>query len=123
MAADIFETYTITIIATMILGTLIFPCNSQILYLPLFLGAVSIFASIVGSFFVKLGKKKSIMAALSTGIIVTGVLSAIGFYPLINSLNINNTHNHYLSSLLALLIVSAMFIITEYYTSTHFTPL
>ena len=122
MAADIFETYTITIIATMILGTLIFPGNSQILYLPLFLGAVSILASIVGSFFVKLGKKKSIMGALYKGIIVAGVLSAIGFYPLINSLNINNTNNLYLSSLIGLLIVAAMFIITEYYTSKNFKP-
>lgn len=122
MAADIFETYTVTIIATMILGNLIFPGNTQILYLPLFLAAVSILASIIGSFFVKLGKKKNIMGALYKGIIVAGVLSALGFYPLISALDIENPLNLYFSALVGLVIVAGMFIITEYYTSKDHKP-
>ncbi|MBU3942570.1 sodium-translocating pyrophosphatase, partial [Patescibacteria group bacterium] len=122
MAADIFETYTVTIIATMILGNLIFPGNTQILYLPLFLASVSILASIIGSFFVKLGKKKNIMGALYKGIIVAGVLSALGFYPLISALDIANPLNLYFSALVGLVIVAGMFIITEYYTSKDHKP-
>ncbi len=122
MAADIFETYTVTIIATMILGNLIFPGNTQILYLPLFLAAVSILASIIGSFFVKIGKKKNIMGALYKGIIVAGVLSALGFYPLISGLDVENPLNLYFSALVGLVIVAGMFVITEYYTSKDHKP-
>ncbi len=122
MAADIFETYTVTIIATMILGNLIFKGNPQIVLLPLFLGAVSIIASVIGSFFVRLGKKKNIMGALYKGIVVAGVLSAIGFYPLIHSLDIDNTRGLYLSALVGLAIVAGMFLITEYYTSKKYKP-
>lgn len=122
MAADIFETYTITIIATMILGSLIFAGNPQFIVLPLFLGSVSMIASIIGSFFVKLGKKKNIMSALYKGIIVAGVLSAIGFYPLINQMDIANTNNLYFTTLIGLAVAAGMFVVTEYYTSKQYRP-
>ncbi len=128
MAADIFETYVVTIIATMILGNLIFPQNSQIIFLPLFLGAASIIASIVGSFFVKLGKKKNIMAALYKGIAVSAILSAIGFYfivkYLLSELNIstNIINEFYFPLLIGLLVAAGMFIIAEYYTSKQYKP-
>ncbi len=128
MAADIFETYTVTIIATMILGNLIFPQSSQIIFFPLFLGAASIIASIIGSFFVKLGKKKNIMAALYKGIAVSAVLSAIGFYfiikYLLSELNISASiiNEFYFPLLVGLLIAAGMFVIAEYYTSKKYKP-
>ena len=70
MAADIFETYTVTTVATMILGSLIYGGNLQIILLPLILGGVSIFASIIGSYFVKLGKSQNIMGALYKGVVI-----------------------------------------------------
>lgn len=122
MAADIFETYTVTIIATMILGALIFDNSVQFLLLPLFLGSVSIIASIIGSFFVKLDKGKNIMAALYKGVAVSAILSAAGFYPIIAQLNVYNTFNLYLASLIGLAIAAGMIVITEYYTSKKFSP-
>ncbi|MBU2635098.1 sodium-translocating pyrophosphatase [Patescibacteria group bacterium] len=128
MAADIFETYTVTIIATMILGNLIFPQNSQIIFLPLFLGAVSIVASIIGSFFVKLGKKKNIMAALYKGIAISAILSAIGFYfivkYLLSELDISASiiNEFYFPLLVGLLVAAGMFVIAEYYTSKQYKP-
>ena len=116
MAADIFETYTVTIIATMILGDLVFPGQPEFIFLPLFLGAVSILASIIGSLFVRLGKKKNIMAALYKGIAISAIVSAIAFYPLIDGLKL------YLAALVGLVIAAGMFIITEYYTSKEHRP-
>lgn len=119
MAADIFETYTVTMIATMILGELTYPGNSQFIFLPLALGAVSIIASIIGSYFVKLGKNKNIMGALYKGVIASAILSAIGFYPIVMSLDISepSPRNFYYSSLVGILIAAGMILITEHYTS------
>ncbi len=128
MAADIFETYVVTIIATMILGNLIFPQNSQIIFFPLFLGAASIVASILGSFFVKLGKKKNIMTALYKAISVSAVLSAIGFYfivrYLLSELSISGSiiSEFYFPLLIGLLVAAGMFVIAEYYTSKQYQP-
>jgi len=116
MAADIFETYTVTIIATMILANLIFPQKPELIFLPLLLGAVSIITSAVGSFFIRLGKKKNIMAALYKGLIVSAILSAIAFYPLIKETRL------YGSALIGLAVAAGMFIITEYYTSKSYKP-
>lgn len=116
MAADIFETYTITIIATMILGNLVFPQRPEFIFLPLFLGAVSILASIIGSMFVKLGKKKNIMAALYKGLAVSAIISAVAFYPLIQQTKL------YFAALIGLAVAAGMFIITEYYTSKKYKP-
>jgi len=126
MAADIFETYTITVIATMILGELLFPQNNQFVMLPLVLGSISILTSIIGSFFVWLGKKKDIMAALYKGLAVSAVLSAIGFYPVIKQLSLKgqqfSSTGLYLAALVGLAIAAGMFIITEYYTSKKYKP-
>jgi K(+)-stimulated pyrophosphate-energized sodium pump len=126
MAADLFETYAVTSIATMILGTLTFAAFPNATLFPLVLGAISIIASIVGTFFVKLGERKNIMAALYKGLIVAGVLAAIAFYPATKMLMEGNGQysvmNIYLTSLIGLAVTAAMVVITEYYTSTKYQP-
>ena len=125
MAADLFETYAVTAIAAMILGSLIFP-NSQIVILPLILGAVSILASVIGTFFVKLGKSQNIMNALYKGLIVSGVLSAIGFYFVIRQFNFLESEfswlKLYFASLVGILVTAGMMVITEYFTSKKYKP-
>ncbi len=125
MAADLFETYAITAIAAMILGNLIFP-GSQIIMLPLILGAVSILASIIGTFFVKLGKSKNIMGALYKGLLASAVLAAIGFYFIIDNFPISavgySSIKVYLASLVGLVVAGGMFVITEYFTSKDKGP-
>jgi len=116
MAADIFETYTVTIIATMILADLVFPQKPEFIFLPLLLGTVSIITSIIGSFFIRLGKKKNIMTALYSGLTVSAVLSALAFYFLIKEIRL------YGSALVGLVVAAGMFIITEYYTSKKYHP-
>ena len=77
MAADLFETYAVTIVATMLIGTIMFAGQTNYVELPLLVGGVCIIASIIGTFFVRLGSSESIMGALYKGFIVTSVLSAI----------------------------------------------
>ena len=125
MAADIFETYAVTAVATMLLGALLFPRNINFVLLPLILGSVSILTSIIGSFFVKLGKKQSIMGAMYKGVVATVILSAIAFYPVIVKLMANQAIpavNLYFSTLVGLVIAVGMFVITEYYTSKSYGP-
>ncbi|MBU0721859.1 sodium-translocating pyrophosphatase [Patescibacteria group bacterium] len=126
MAADLFETYVVTCIATMILGSLLFVGFENAVLYPLVIGAVSIITSIIGSFFIKLGKSQNIMHALYKGLIVTGVLAAIAFYPITNWLmRANRTYSVmslYLASLIGLAVCAAMVVITEYYTSTKYGP-
>ena len=125
MAADIFETYAVTTVATMILGSLLFPGSPQFVILPLILGSVSILTSIIGSFFVRLGKKQSIMGAMYKGVAATIILSAIAFYPIISKLMVGqaiSVNNLYFSTLVGLVIAIGMFVITEYYTSKDFNP-
>ncbi|MFO7286074.1 MAG: sodium-translocating pyrophosphatase [Gammaproteobacteria bacterium] len=122
MAADLFETYAVTVIAAMLLGGL--AANelgvNAVLY-PLALGGISIVASIIGTFFVRTNSGK-IMSALYKGVIVSGVLAAIAFYPITNSLMGENATSLYLSALIGLLLTAAMVVITEYYTGTNFSP-
>jgi K(+)-stimulated pyrophosphate-energized sodium pump len=122
MAADIFETYTITLIATMILGSLLFPGKLEYVLLPLFLGSLSIISSIIGSFFVRLPKSKKIMSALYKGIAASAIISAAGFYFLITRFMPENQINIYLSSLIGLIVAGGMFVITEYYTAKEHKP-
>ena len=82
MAADLFETYAVTLIAAMVLGSLTFVGDANIILFPLVLGSVSIIVSIIGIFFIRLGKKKNIMQALYKGLIASGVLAAVAFYPI-----------------------------------------
>ena len=126
MAADLFETYVITLVATMLLGSLLFPDFANAMIYPLILGGVSIIASIIGTFFIKLGKSKNIMNALYKGLAVAGILAGIAFYPITKWLMSANPEysvlNIYLASLIGLAVTAAMVVITEYYTSTHYSP-
>jgi K(+)-stimulated pyrophosphate-energized sodium pump len=126
MAADLFETYAVTCIAAMFLANLLFPGNEAAIIFPLVLGAVSILASIVGIFFIRLGKSQNIMRALYKGLIAAGILGAIAFYPVTNWLMKDNgaysALNIYLASLIGLAVTGLLVVITEYYTSTHYQP-
>ncbi|MDD5145463.1 MAG: sodium-translocating pyrophosphatase [Candidatus Pacebacteria bacterium] len=125
MAADLFETYAVTAIAAMILGNLLFP-NSQLALLPLILGAISILSSIIGTFFVRLGKSQNIMGALYKGLIVSAILAAVGFYFAINQITIPDASftkiNLYFAAIIGLLITAGMVLITEYFTSRKYQP-
>ncbi|HZJ41170.1 MAG TPA: sodium-translocating pyrophosphatase [Candidatus Saccharimonadales bacterium] len=122
MAADLFETYAVTSIAAMVLGSLTFANNENVILFPLVLGAVSIVASIIGIFFIRLGKSKNIMRALYKGLIAAGVLSAIAFYFITQHFITDNFFNIYLTSLIGLVLTGLLVVITEYYTSTAFAP-
>lgn len=123
MAADIFETYIVTGIAAMILGQLLFPGYQAAVTFPLLILAMGIFASVAGSFFVKLTGKK-IMKALYRGMIATAILCAILFYPVTIILMGGNgafpVLNLYLASLLGVVVTGGMVLITEYYTGTQY---
>ena len=125
MAADLFETYAVTIIATMLLGTLLASTfgTAAIIY-PLLLGAISIVASIIGTFFVKTSDGGKIMGALYKGVVVAGILAAIAFYPItMNMMGASgNAMGIYGSALIGLALTAAMVVITEYYTGTDFKP-
>ncbi len=122
MAADLFDTYAVTLIATMLLGGLTATTlgPNAVLY-PMVLGAVSILASIIGTFFVSTSSGK-IMGALYKGVIVSGVLAAIAFYPVTNALMGDDAMSLYLAALVGLVLTAAMVVITEYYTSTDYAP-
>lgn len=122
MAADLFETYAVTIIATMLLGSLMVSSlgPSAVMY-PLVLGAVSIVASIIGTFFVKTSDGGKVMGALYKGMIVSGILAAIAFY-FVTDMMMGNATGIYGSALIGLALTAAMVVITEYYTSTDFKP-
>jgi len=126
MAADLFETYAVTSIAAMLLGALMFSGSDEPVIYPLVLGAVSIVASVIGIFFIKLGKSGNIMRALYKGLIAAGVISAIAFYPITKMFLQNvegiNFLNIYFASLIGLVVTALMVVITEYYTSTAYKP-
>ena len=126
MAADLFETYAVTVIATMLLGGMMMAeaGKNAVLY-PLVLGGVSIIASIVGAFFVKVKEGGSIMGALYKGVIVSGVLAAIAFYPITMQLMGDNAYgptNLFYCALIGLVLTGAIVWITEYYTGTQYKP-
>jgi len=126
MAADLFETYAVTIVATMLLGGLMVDSvgANGILY-PLVLGGASIIASIVGTFFVKTSEGGKIMNALYKGVIVSGVLAAIAFYFITTKMMADSpigAMNLFYASLVGLVLTAAMVVITEYYTATEYAP-
>lgn len=126
MAADLFETYAVTVIATMLLGSLMLAeAGANAVLYPLVLGGVSIIASIIGALFVKVKPVGSIMGALYKGVIVSGVLAAIAFYPITTGLMSDNVHGPmplYGCALIGLVLTGLIVWITEYYTGTQYKP-
>ena len=124
MAADLFETYAVTIVATMLIGTIMFAGQTNYVELPLLVGGVCIIASIIGTFFVRLGSSESIMGALYKGFIVTSVLSAIFIYFAVDYMFDDNSKSLPLfwSSIVGLIVTGALIWVTEYYTSTEYRP-
>jgi len=132
MAADLFETYAVTLIAAMLLGAITFTSNPASVSYPLILGGISIIASIIGTFFVKLGGSKKIMTALYKGLIVSGVIACIAFYFVNVQMfpaglsNAAGQHfsamNIFISTIVGLVVTGAIFWITEYYTATEYGP-
>ncbi|MBU0667687.1 sodium-translocating pyrophosphatase [Patescibacteria group bacterium] len=122
MGADLFETYAVTLIAAMILAasTLSAEKVQNGIQYPLMLGAIAVIATIIGTFFIKIGRSKKIMKALYKGMLITGLLSAIGFY-FANQLFIGDINIFY-AALVGLGITLFINIITEYYTSTEYEP-
>ena len=132
MAADLFETYAVTLIAAMLLGAIAFTNNGAAVSYPLILGGISIIASIIGTFFVKLGASQKIMPALYKGLIASGVLAAIAFYFVTAQMfpaGITNAagetfsaNSLFITALVGLAVTGAIFWITEYYTATEYGP-
>jgi len=131
MAADLFETYAVTIIATMVLGGLMITGSPEAVIYPLVLGGVSIIASIAGTFFVKTQPGAKIMNALYRGLVVSGVLAVLAFYPVTKMVlgegvmidgKLVSSMNLYLASLIGLGLTAALVWITEYYTATEYAP-
>jgi K(+)-stimulated pyrophosphate-energized sodium pump len=136
MAADLFETYAVTAVAVMLLGVLTFSLAdaTQVAMYPLILGAASIIASIIGTFFVR-SAAGNVEWALYKGLIVSGVLAAIAFYPITDWLmdgvrfkgvlapgETPGVSDFYICSLIGLGVTAMLFVITDYYTSTRFGP-
>ncbi len=122
MAADLFETYAVTIIATMLLGGLVFSgveATNAIMY-PLVLGAVSIVASVIGALFVKAKDGGSVMGALYKGVIISGLLAAIAFYPITGMMGMDM--GLFWSAIIGLVLTAFMVLVTEFYTSTEYSP-
>jgi len=123
MAADLFETYAVTIVATMLLGGLLLqPMGTAALVYPLALGAASIISSIIGTFFVKVGASGKIMNALYKGVIVSGLISAVLFWFITRSILPGQLNALFGCTLIGLALTAAMIIITEYYTATEYGP-
>ena len=127
MAADLFETYAVTVIATMLLGSMVLKdAGENVVLYPLVLGGVSIIASIIGTFFVKAHEGGKIMSALYRGLIVAGVISAIAFYPvthwMMGDIEMYSTGALYGAALIGLALTAGLVWITEYYTGTEFAP-
>jgi len=136
MAADLFETYVVTVVATMLLGFIFFTgaARDTVMLLPLLVGAVCIVASVVGTYFVRLGSSGNIMAALYKGLVATGVLSAaLIAYVISDQVGFSNTlttaaglvitgKDLFVCSLVGLAVTGLIVVITEYYTATNYRP-
>ena len=134
MAADLFETYAVTIVATMVLASIFSPQDYNLMIYPLAIGGACIITSIIGTWFVKLGKSKSIMGALYKGFIVTALTSLVVMYPVTDAIvGLNSTYNNnagaifsgldlYICGIVGFLITGLLIFITEYYTGTNYRP-
>jgi K(+)-stimulated pyrophosphate-energized sodium pump len=136
MAADLFETYAVTVVATMVLAAIYFngqPVVASLMLYPLAVCGVGVVASIIGTFFVRLGANQSIMGALYKGFIATGVLSIIALWPVTDRLlgfgtvfaarGANFTGwDLYLCGIVGLVVTALIIVVTEYYTGTNYRP-
>ncbi len=134
MAADLFETYVVTAVAAMLLGSLAFPGNQAVILFPLVLGGVSIITSILGTFAIRLGAKNNIMGALYKGLIAAGALALIAFAFVAHRFFADSTlvlvagatgsvwWSLFKCSFIGLAVTAFMVVITEYYTSTKYKP-
>tara|TARA_Y100001970_G_scaffold293848_1_gene443824 strand:- start:13410 stop:15500 length:2091 start_codon:yes stop_codon:yes gene_type:complete len=133
MAADLFETYAVTIVATMVLASIFFQGDGNMMIYPLAIGGGCIIASIIGTFFVRLGKSKNIMGALYKGFVVTAIISLILLYPITsNVIGMENTFNVgeknfngfdlYYCGVVGLVVTGLIIWVTEYYTGTNYRP-
>ena len=133
MAADLFETYAVTIVATMVLSSIFFLENQTMMIYPLAIGGGCIIASIIGTFFVRLGKGKNIMGALYKGFIVTAILSLILLYPItLNTIGLETSYivgdktfnglDLYYCGVIGLIVTGLIIWVTEYYTGTNYRP-
>ncbi len=133
MAADLFETYAVTIVATMVLASIFFTNDSNMMMYPLAIGGSCIVTSIVGTWFVRLGKSKNIMGALYKGFVVTAVLSLLILYPVTDSIiGLEQIYKNsgksfsgfdlYICGVAGLIITGLLIWITEYYTGTNYRP-
>ncbi|MEH6664024.1 MAG: sodium-translocating pyrophosphatase, partial [Brevundimonas sp.] len=135
MAADLFETYAVTTVATMVLAAIFFresPLVEAMMLLPLAIGGVCIVTSIIGTFFVRLGKSNNIMGALYKGLIATGVLSVAALWfvvdllvsePVVTSNGLTiEAMSLFWSGVVGLAVTAAIVVITEYYTGTVYRP-
>ena len=135
MAADLFETYAVTIVATMVLSSIFFPTYPNMMIYPLAIGGSCIITSIIGTWFVKLGKSKNIMGALYKGFVVTAITSLLILYPVTESIiGLDQTYTPtnstigfygldlYICAVVGLVITGLLIWITEYYTGTNYRP-
>ena len=133
MAADLFETYAVTIVATMVLSSIFFVGNLSMMIYPLTIAGACILTSIAGTFFVRLGSSKNIMGALYKGFIATAIFSVIILYPVTEKIigldNIYSSTNAqfsgfdlYICGVIGLIITGLIIWVTEYYTGTKFRP-
>jgi len=132
MAADLYETYVVTIVAAMLLGHTVYGSEQPMaVYFPMLIGGVAIIASIIGTFFVRLGKSQYIMGALYKGLAVSGILAVIAFYPLAQKFMTGVTakdgyaipaFNVFLMAVIGIIVTGLIVMITEYFTSKSFSP-
>jgi K(+)-stimulated pyrophosphate-energized sodium pump len=123
MAADLFETYAVTVVAAMLLGHLFFPEDAMAVNYPLVLGSISIIASIIATLFVRLGKSEYIMGALYKGMFGAAIIAAIAFYiftiNMVDNIGGIPAINLFYSALVGLVLTVLIVIITEYYTGIY----
>ena len=134
MAADLFETYAVTIVATMVLASIFSPQDYNLMIYPLAIGGACILTSIIGTWFVKLGKSRNIMGALYKGFIVTSITSLLILYPITDSIvGLKSTYNNnsgaifsgldlYICGVVGFIITGLLIWVTEYYTGTNYRP-
>lgn len=126
MAADLFETYVVTAVASILLGHLLLPGSVNALMYPLLVGALGIVSSIIGTYFVRLDESKEIMRALYKGLIAASIISIIGLYFITNLLMGTNGQysvlNLYITSILGIVTAIGMVVITDYFTAKNHAP-